>query len=194
MNYEIVDYGCLTESQKMQAVELFMDGFGHFMTFSKDGDIKRNLLKDIFHPTLFKCYVDGGRVLGMIGIATNQERPLNFDYTSCVKYFGEFKGGILSRQMNSIFQTQVVKSEKELYIDVLATSRNARRQGIGTALLNYAFGLKEYDVYSIEVLSNNQPAVKMYEKIGFAVEKKEKFSLMRLLGAGYPVKMKYTEA
>ena len=194
MNYEIVDYGCLSENQKKQAVELFMDGFGHFTTFSKDGELKRNLLGEIFHPTLFKCYVAGDDVLGMIGLATNKVRPLNFDFDTCVKYFGEFKGRILSRQMNAIFQKQVVKSKEELYIDVLVTGRDAQRKGIGTALLNYAFGLEEYNTYSIEVLSNNRAAIKLYEKIGFVVEKREKLSLIRLLGVGYPIIMKYMVA
>ena len=43
MEYKIVEYGCLNELQKNQAVELFIEGFGHFMTFSKDEDLKRKL-------------------------------------------------------------------------------------------------------------------------------------------------------
>lgn len=48
MEYKIVEYGCLNEFQKKQAVELFMEGFGHFMTFSKDEVLKRKLFLEMF--------------------------------------------------------------------------------------------------------------------------------------------------
>lgn len=188
--YKIIEYGCLTECQRKQAVELFMEGFGHMMTFSKEEELKRKLFFEIFHPSLFKCYVKEGQVLGLMGIATKEARPLKFDYDACVKHFGKFKGAILSKQMNAIFQSPVVNSEKELYIDVLVTGSNARRQGIGAALLNYAFEQKEYEVFSIEVFSKNQPAINLYEKSGFKVDKRKRLSPMRFLGAGYPIRMK----
>ena len=79
MKFKIVEYGCLNELQKNQAVELFIEGFGHFMTFSKDEDLKRKLFFEMFHPALFLCYVEDEKVLGLMGIATNKIRPLNFD-------------------------------------------------------------------------------------------------------------------
>lgn len=74
------------------------------MTFSKDEDLKRKLFLEIFHPSLFQCYVEEEKVLGLMGIATSEARPLKFDYNICIKYFGKFKGAILSKQMNAIFQ------------------------------------------------------------------------------------------
>jgi len=50
MECKIVEYGELNEEQKKQAVELFMEGFGHFMTFSKDEKLKRKLFQELFHP------------------------------------------------------------------------------------------------------------------------------------------------
>ena len=190
MEYTIINYSKLDENQKKQAVELFMEGFGHMMTFSKDGASIRSLLGEIFDPELFKCYVEGEKVLGLIGIATNKVRPLNFRLESCVKYFGNMHGKIISSQMNAIFQKPVVKSADELYIDVLVTGGEARRKGVGSALLNHAFAQKGYNTFYVHVFSKNLPAIKLYEKNGFVVEKREKFSLMRLLGNGYPVKMK----
>ncbi|MBP3610349.1 MAG: GNAT family N-acetyltransferase [Lachnospiraceae bacterium] len=190
MEYKIVEYGSLNEFQKKQAVELFMEGFGHFMTFSKDEDLKRKLFLEIFHDSLFKCYVKEEKVLGLMGIATNKMRPLNFDYDLCIKYFGKLKGTILCKQMNAIFQTPVVKSENELYIDILVTGSKARRQGVGTALLNHAFEIEEYTVWSVEAFSNNQAAISLYEKNGFRIDKSKKISLMRFLGAGYPIRLR----
>lgn len=190
VEYKIVEYGSLNEFQKKQAVELFMEGFGHFMTFSKDEDLKRKLFLEIFHASLFICYVEEEKVLGLMGIATNKMRPLNFDYDLCVKYFGKIKGTILSKQMNAIFQSPVVKAKNELYIDILVTGIKARRKGVGTALLNHAFEIEEYTVWSVEAFSNNQAAISLYEKNGFRIDKSKKLSLMRLLGAGYPIRLR----
>ena len=103
MEYKIVEYGCLNEFQRKQAVELFIEGFWHFMTFSKDEDLKRKL------------------------------------------FFWNISS--LSVQM----------------------------------LCGVCF---------VEAFSNNQAAIRLYEKNGFVVDKREKLSLMRFLGAGYPIRMK----
>lgn len=190
MEYKIIEYGCLNEYQRKQAIELFMEGFGHFMTFSKDENLKRMFFFEIFHPSLFKCYVEEDRVLGLMGIATSEVRPIKFSYDICIKYFGKIKGAIISKQMNAIFQKPVVKSKEELYIDVLVTGSDARRKGVGTILLNYAFGLKDYEVWFVEAFSNNQAAINLYQKKGFIVDKREKLSPMRFLGAGYPIRMR----
>ena len=190
MAYEITDYGTLDDDQQKQAVELFMEGFGSMMTFSKDSALIRSLLVEIFDTELFKCYVEDGKVLGLIGVATNKVRPLNFTQESCIKYFGKLKGRMISSQMNCVFQKPVVKFADELYIDVLVTGSEARRKGVGSALLNYAFAIKGYNTFYVHVFSKNLPAIKLYEKNGFVVEKCEKFSLMRFMGNGYPVKMK----
>lgn len=193
MKFKIVEYGCLNELQKNQAVELFIEGFGHFMTFSKDEDLKRKLFFEMFHPALFLCYVEDEKVLGLMGIATNKIRPLNFDYDLCIKYFGKIKGAILSKQMNAIFQTPVVKTKSELYIDILVTGSEARRKGVGTALLNHAFEMEGYTVWSVEAFSNNQAAISLYEKNGFRIEQRKKRSLMRFLGAGYPIRLRKSD-
>lgn len=193
MKFKIVEYGCLNELQKNQAVELFIEGFGHFMTFSKDEDLKRKLFFEMFHPTLFLCYVEDEKVLGLMGIATNKIRPLNFDYDLCIKYFGKIKGAILSKQMNAIFQSPVVKTKSELYIDILVTGSEARRKGVGTALLNHAFEMEGYTVWSVEAFSNNQAAISLYEKNGFRIEQRKKRSLMRFLGAGYPIRLRKSD-
>ena len=190
MEYKIIEYSILNDSQKEQAVNLFMEGFGHFMKFSKDDDLKRKLFFELLNSPLFKCYVADGKVLSLMGIATNKERPLKFDRDICIKYFGKSKGSILSRQMNAIFQSPVVKADNELYIDILVTGSEARRKGVGTALLNYAFAMEEYSVWSVEAFSKNQPAIRLYEKNGFKVFKAKKFSFMRFLGEGYPIKLK----
>ena len=92
MSYEIMEYARLSIAQKNQAVDLFMEGFGHMMTFSKDEKLKKELMLEIFHPTLFRCYVENGKVLGLLGIATDEIRPIDFRQDTCVRLFGRLKG------------------------------------------------------------------------------------------------------
>lgn len=190
MDFKIVEYGLLSECQKKEAVELFIDGFGHMMTFSKNIELKRKLFFDIFHPTLFKCYVEDNRVWGLIGVATSNARPIDFKPEICKKYFKKIKGTIISKQMNAIFQKPVVKAEDELYIDVLVTSKDLRRKGVGTELLKYAFDLNGYNSYYLHVFSKNKPALNLYHKLGFKKVKEERFSFLRFLKQGYPIQMR----
>ena len=188
--YSIAEYGSLNTEQKEQAMEIFIEGFGHMMTFSKDKDVLKALFKSGFDDSLFLCYVEKEKVLGIMGLGTNRLRPLKFDYDLCVSLFGKRKGAILCKQMNAIFQTPVVKGDRELYIDILATVSHARGKGIATRLLTYAFGLQEYELCYIEVFSKNKTAARLYEKLGFTVYKKEIFSPMCFIGSGYPILMR----
>ena len=190
--YKIIEYGNLDDVQKEQAVEIFLEGFGHMMTFSKDRNTLKKLFFGIMNPSFFRCYVEQGQVLGIIGLATNKVRPLKFDCDVCIELFGKMKGKILSKQMNAIFQAPVVKGDRDLYVDVLATSEKARNKGVATTLLEHAFDLKEFDCCYIEVFSKNERARRLYDKMGFSIYKKKKMALLHLAvsGAGYPIKMK----
>ena len=190
MEKTIKEYGKLTVEQKKEAVELFLIGFGRFMTFSGDEALKKTLFIEIFDPEWFFCYLEGERVLGLMGLGTSKRRPIDFRPEVCWKIFGEKKGRIISKQMNAVFQSKAVKGERDLYIDTLVTDPNARNKGIGSALMEKACSFKVYDAVYTEVFSKNVNAIGFYEKHGFVSVKKEKFSLLRLQGAGYPIKMK----
>ena len=185
----ILEFGELLLTQKEEAVELFMDGFGQFMTFSKDEELKKELFIQIFDAKLFLCYLEDNKVLGLMGLGTNKVRPINFKKEICQELFGKCKGAIISKQMNATFQKIVVKGDKELYLDTLVTHPSYRSKGIGSILVNKACSLEGYDSIVVEVFSKNTKAISFYEKNGFAITKEHKFSMMRLLGSGYPITM-----
>ena len=190
MEKEILEYGRLTNEQKSEAVDLFLEGFGHFMTFSKDETGKKNLFTEIFDPELFLCYLEEDKVLGLMGLGTNMKRPIDFKVEICRKYFGKIRGTLISKQMNAIFQKPAVSSERELYLDTLVTDPGCRKKGIGTALINAACSFGDYDSVIVEVFSDNENAIGFYEKNSFVRIKENKSSVMRLLGSGYPIVMK----
>ena len=183
-------YGKLSEAQKSEAVALFLIGFGRFMTFSGDETLKRRLFTEIFDPEWFLCYLEGGHVLGLMGLGTCGKRPIDFRPEICRELFGGKKGMLISRQMNAVFQSRAVTGEKDLYLDTLVIDPRARRKGIGTALMEKACSFGAFDTLYTEVFSKNTDAIGFYEKNGFAAVKKARFSLLRLQGAGYPIKMK----
>ncbi len=192
MEAKILKYGKLTDGQKAEAVDLFLEGFGHFMTFSKDEAAKKKLFIEIFDPELFICYLEEGKVLGLMGLGNNKKRPIDFKKEICQKYFGKLKGSLVSKQMNAIFQKPAVSSDRELYLDTLVTASSARKKGIGTALINEACSFGDYDSVVVEVFSDNENAIKFYEKNGFVTVKENKGSVMRFLGSGYPITMSKT--
>ena len=187
MEVSIIEFGELTSSQKEEAVELFLEGFGKFMTFSKDVELKKKLFIEIFDPKLFLCYAENSKVLGLMGLGTNIIRPINFKKEICQKYFGKFKGAIISKQMNGVFQKPAVKSDKELYLDTLVTHPSYRSKGIGSILINKATIFENYESIVTEVFSKNEKAIKFYEKNGFAITKRHKLTIMRFFGSGYPI-------
>lgn len=189
-DYIITQYGQLNDKQKREAVEIFMEGFGHMMTFSKDQNATKALFLEALNPVYFYAYIEKETVLGIMGIGTNKIRPVKFHEDLCKKLFGKIKGKIISMQMNAIFQSKTVTEDADLYIDTLAVAKQARGKGIGTKLIQYAFALPEYKNYYIEVLSKNENAKKLYEKLGFIQYKKSKIYITSLKGWGYPIKMK----
>ncbi|MBO7615342.1 MAG: GNAT family N-acetyltransferase [Bacilli bacterium] len=189
MGNSIIEFGQLSDAQKDEAVQLFLYGFGHFMTFSKDEALKKKLFIEIFSPNFFLCYVEEDKVLGLMGLGTNKVRPIDFKKDICQKYFGKFKGSLISKQMNGIFQKQAVKDDNELYLDTLVTHPDYRKMGIGTKLINKTSSFGEYTVLVTEVFSKNENAINFYIRNGFTIIKKHKFSIMRLFGSGYPIVM-----
>ena len=192
MEAQILNYGKLTDVQKAEAVDLFLEGFGHFMTFSKDEAAKKKLFIEIFDPELFICYLEEDNVLGLMGLGNNKKGPIDFKKENCQKYFGKLKGSLISKQMNAMFQKPAVSSDRELYLDTLVTASSARKKGIGTALINEACLFGDYESVVVEVFSDNENAIKFSEKNGFVTVKENKGSVMRFLGSGYPITMSKT--
>ena len=189
MEKKFSEYGELNDAQKAEAVDLFLEGFGHFFTFSKDEAAKKNLFIEIFDPEFFICYLEDDKVLGLMGLGTNKKRPIDFKKEICRKYFGKLKGTLISKQMNAIFQKPAVSSDRELYLDTLVTDPECRKKGIGTTLINEACSFGDYDSLIVEVFSDNENAIRFYEKNNFIAVKENKASVMRFLGSGYPVVM-----
>lgn len=190
MECTITQYGQLSEAQKIETVEIFIEGFKHLMKFTNDREVLKALFLPSFNPLYTYVLLEREQVRGILGIGTNKIRPIKFEKDICKELFGNFKGSILCSQMNAIFQSKAVKEDTDLYIDMLAIAEEARGKGVATTLLQYSFDLKGYKNYYIEVMSKNTNAKRLYEKVGFKEYKRAIFSPLALSGYGYPIKMK----
>lgn len=186
----ICQYVDLSTEQKYAVADIFIEGFGHFMKFTKDREVLKTLIYHAINPNWTYVLVEEEQVLGFTALATNKIRPIKFDQEVCVELFGRLKGNLLCKEINAIFQSKVVKEDTDLYIDVLATAEQCRGKGVATRLLEYSFSLPGYTNYYIEVMSKNTIAKSLYNKIGFVDYKKSRFSPVAFKGFGYPIKMK----
>lgn len=188
-NWEIKKYKELNEAQKEKSIQILIDGFKHLFTFSKDEAELQQLFADALNSEFIYLCIENEQVLGLMGLATNQLRPVKLNEETCIRTYGKGKGKIICKQMNAIFQSPVVKQDTDLYIDVLATDKEARGKGVASKLMEYAFSLEGYKQYYIEVFSKNVNAKRLYENTGFKVIKKSPISPLLFLGYGYPIKM-----
>lgn len=189
-DYQIIKFTEVTNSQKQQAVEVFLEGFRHMMTFTKDNEKLQAIFLQAFNPNYLFLYIEANQVLGMVGIATNKVRPIKFDKRQCQELFGKVKGSMIAGQMNAIFQSKVVEEDTDLYIDILATAKSARGKGVASRLVKYCLDLPGFQTCHLEVLSKNTNAKRLYEHLGFVSYKLQRVSFTRLQGWGYPIKMK----
>ncbi|EOH95202.1 GNAT family N-acetyltransferase [Enterococcus pallens] len=187
-DYQIIKFSEVTNLQKEQAVDVFLEGFGHMMTFTKENEKLEALFLDSFNPSYILLYKEAEQILGIVGIATNKVRPIKFNKSECQKLFGNVKGSIICGQMNAIFQSKAVEEETDLYIDVLATAKAARGKGVASKLIQYCLELPDFQTCHLEVLSKNANAKRLYEHLGFAAYKHQRLSPTLLQGWGTPSK------
>lgn len=193
MGYKIEKLSELDSSYLDQVTKIFGESFGHmFEGFTKDIDTLAKCFGKSFVQEMVYVYIKDDNVLGFISASSVGGRAMAIDREPFIKAFGKIKGKIFCWQIEKIMSKVIVESEKECYIDFLAVAKNARRRGIGEILLNYIHNDKRYEKYTLEVLSKNINAKKLYENVGYIVIKEEKNIFMRLSGQGSAFIMEYS--
>ncbi|HAX73501.1 MAG TPA: hypothetical protein DCY20_08250 [Firmicutes bacterium] len=179
----------LTMKQKEESIDLVVNGFKSLLSFTKSEDKLQTLITKALNFSLVYVCLDEERVVGILGIGTNKKRLFRFNEAQCKNLFGKFRGKVILKQLSDIFTKPCVKGDKDLYIDFLTTSASMRRKGIASMLLEFACLIPDYETAYIEVLSKNLNAKRLYEKLGFSVDKKYYYSFIRMQGHGYPIKL-----
>jgi len=186
----IISFADLDTTKRREAVEVFVDGFGHLLSFAKTNAEKVTLFAESFDETLVHVYIINNHVVGVLGLSTNLKRTITIDKQLCKELFGKGKGQIIYWLLRISEETPRVKNDTDLYIDFLATSSQMRGQGIATKLLNFACALPGYHDCYLDVLSKNIPAITLYQKLNFVVHKKVFNIFACIQGIGQPIIMK----
>jgi len=181
----------LNEEHVGQAITLFVDSFYYIFakTFTKDKGVLHEFFKNSFDISMIYVYLQDDRVIGFLGLGNAHKRPIVFQKAICQRLFGKFKGAMIYR---ALFEQSkpVVHGKDEGHIDHLATDAQFRGQGIATQLVQYLCDNFAYRSYTLEVLSKNQNAMRLYQKLGFKYMRGKMGLTTMIAGLGRPILMR----
>lgn len=192
MEYDVKKLAELTEAQKSQAMDIFVEGFYNIFSVavSKDKTVLHKLMSTSFDPEMVYIGLQEELPVGFFAIGNSQKRPVKINLETCKTLFGERKGAMLCKQMGAMLEKVNVNQPDEAYIDYVATSPAHRGKGVAGAMFRYLFAHLQYRVYTLEVLSKNLNAKRLYEGLGF-VKVKTGFNIMTMLfRLGRPIFMR----
>lgn len=193
MNYEVKRLSDLKYEYTTQVSKIFIDSFGHmFKDFTEDTKALQECFEKSLITSMIYVALDNHKVVGFIAVSTNKSRVLNFNAKAFAKNFGRIRGNIFCAQLNMIMGKPAVKNDNECYIDFIAVDKEYRSKGVATILFNYVHENETYDEYNLDVLSKNENAIKLYEKLGYEVVIVKKNLITNLNGLGDMVIMKYS--
>jgi len=185
----IICFSELDENGKKEAIEIFVAAFGYMFTFAQTDELVR-LFTNSFNEEMIYVYMINNHVAGFLGLGTNIKAALKGDEQVCEEILGKWKGRMVYTQLFKKEEKPKVEKDSDLYIAYLATSVNVRKQGVGTKLLEFAFGMPGYTHCYLDVLSKNISAKKLYENLGFVAYKKKSHFFLFIQRLGHLIFMK----
>lgn len=190
--YKIKKLSELSCSQTEHAVALFVDGFYYIFkkAVSKDKALLQQLFIDAFDCDMVFVCLHEERIVGFLGLGNSKKRCVTLSKVTCKHLLGKMKGSLIYLQMGGMLHEITVHEMNEGYIDYLTTDSDYRGKGIATMLIKYVCDTLPYTSYSLDVLSKNDTAKRLYEHLGFIQTKTKKSPLVMLSGMGYPIVMK----
>ena len=151
---------------------IFAEGFAHlFEAFSKDTKLLAKAFSHIFDLQYFYVAVQGNEITAMTA-CTDGISPITFDKAICRKELGFLRGWIaytsLTKHMvNHKFPFDFTPTMGR--IEIVGTAPAFRGKGMAYSLLNHVIASTQYKEYVLEVVDDNDGAIKLYKKLGFEI-------------------------
>lgn len=181
----------LDEKKINQSISVFIEGFYNvFSSISKDKEKLHNLFKHSFDYNMTYAYLKDGEVVGFLGLADYQKRPLKFNKEIFMDTIGGFPGKMTYKGMSTALEKVNVASPHVIHIDYIATSPEHRSKGIGKQLIKFVCNNLGYKQIELEVFSKNSRAKRFYEREGFKVVKVKRDLMMIMQGLGNYIMMR----
>ncbi|WP_017586783.1 GNAT family N-acetyltransferase [Nocardiopsis ganjiahuensis] len=187
----------LGEGYRRGIAEVFVEGFGDDLRyFAEDpaelaAAIDHMLVLERFHVALID-----GRPAALASLTEGGQEAVDHDARTLRRHLGLVKGTIANRVFRTHFQGNSVEPEPgRVEIGFVASARRFRGQGAAKAVLNHLLALPEYDEYTLEdIKDTNEPALRLYERVGFHEYKRRRANHSRWSGFEAYVSMKLTQS
>ena len=176
-----------------QISRVFVDGFyWQLKTLEKDKTLLYAAFDGVFDLAKFHVAVADGEIAAMFGIHDGVSKPIAISASDLRKTLGAITGRIaywsLNRYtVNKVFPVDIPPNYG--VIDFVAANPAFAGKGIAKALMANAMEKSAYRGFILEVLGNNENAIKLYEKLGFVEVKRVRAPL--LAGSKFVLYMKY---
>ena len=134
--------------------------------------------------------LDNGEVIACFGLSKGGSRLYKKDGYSYTKEFGAIKGFVIGQTIYQILGKPHNITADYGYIEFVTTLAEYRGKGIMKELLKHVIEKGEYRKYMLDVASNNENAIKLYESLGFTETHRVKEKFAKQAGFEYKIFMK----
>ena len=188
---EIVKLSELNDDQKSQTIDVFIEGFYNtFKNITKDKKKIHRLLENSFDSDMTYVYLLENDVVGFMGLAYDQKRPIKLNQDTFIEVLGKGLGKRAHKAVSTAMEKPLTLDPEEIWIDYIATDPAHRSMGIGKKLIEYVRDNMGYKYIGLDVLSKNPRAKAFYEREGFKVLRVKTNLLVMLSGFGKQITMR----
>ncbi|MGW4471819.1 GNAT family N-acetyltransferase [Nonomuraea sp. NPDC004354] len=183
----------LGESYRKAITRIFVDGFGPDLSyFSKDPEKLTDALAHMLVLDLFYVGLVDGEPAGIVACTDGRQRAVRHDRRELRRHLGWLKGTIADISFKREFEKALPYAREGMAsLEFVATGLNFRGQGVATAVIRHLLTLPQYDEYVLDpVADNNRPALRLYEKLGFAEFRRVRTHHAMITGIGAYVGMR----
>ena len=186
----------LGEGYRRGIAEVFVEGFGEDLQyFAKDPAklteaVEHMLVLERFHVAL----IDGAPA-ALASLTEGDQEAIDHDVRTLRRHLGLVKGTIADRVFRTHFQGNSPEPRPgRVEIGFVASAQRFRGNGAAKAVLNHLLALPGYDEYTLEdIKDTNEPALRLYEHVGFHEYKRRGAGHSRWSGFEAYVSMKLTQ-
>ncbi|MFA7671599.1 MAG: GNAT family N-acetyltransferase, partial [Sphaerochaetaceae bacterium] len=143
---------------------------------SKDFNKIADVLQTVFNPKNHFVVLHQENVVSVISFSDYKSNSLTIDKAKIISILGEVKGRVSVVKLNKALKDLTPLREGQCYIETVVTDSAYRGMGFSFDLQRHLFRTLNYKEYFLEVSELNFKAIRMYEKLGFAIiqQKKER--------------------
>jgi ribosomal protein S18 acetylase RimI-like enzyme len=158
-----------TPSEKQKIAKAIANSYSEELSIlTKDQTEAAKVFEQGIHTERFWVYAQNDEIFGITACSDVHGRAFTPNRKNCIKNFGLLRGFIAYMIFKSEFAKQLPYPNTTGYIEFVGVIDTARGRGIAKAIMDEIIKHnKQYNEFVLDVMDNNIPAIKSYEKLGF---------------------------